>query len=156
MNQGRFGLLGIFVLCLLAQLVAFFLVGSKMWPEDQQALVLKIIAVYSLHLSVILGGIFAQPKGRLEDPPDALAWTAIALAILWNALLIWRSITFVAAKQDSVQDLVRYLDGVSSASSFLVTGALAFFFTKGTEIARGNSESSSPLKSRTTPPPGAA
>jgi hypothetical protein len=30
MNQARFGLLGIFVVCLLAQLIAFFAVGSKM------------------------------------------------------------------------------------------------------------------------------
>jgi len=92
MNQARFGLLGIFVFCLLAQLVAFFSVSHKMWPEELQSLVLTILSIYSVHLTVILGGIFAQPKGPLEDPPASLPWTAVVLALLWNVLLIWRSI----------------------------------------------------------------
>jgi hypothetical protein len=121
MNQTRFGLLGIFTGCLLAQLIAFLSVASKMWPEDLQALILKIVAVYSVHLTVILGGIFAQPKGSLEAPPASLAWTAVALAVLWNV-----------ATQDSAAELIKYIDGVGSSTSFLVTGALAFFFTKGT------------------------
>jgi len=30
------------------------------------------------------------------------------------------------------------LDGIGSASSFLLTGVLAFFFTKGTDIAKSH------------------
>lgn len=131
MNQTRFGLLGIFSGCLLAQLIAFLTVRNKMWPEDLQALILKIVAVYSVHLTVILGGIFAQPKGSLEDPPASLAWTAITLAVLWNVLLVWRSFSFSMATQDSSSELIKYIDGVGSSTSFLLTGALAFFFTKG-------------------------
>jgi hypothetical protein len=142
MNQARFGLLGIFAVCLLAQLIAFFAVGSKMWPEDLQALIFKIVAVYSVHLTVILGGIFAQPKGPLEDPPAPLAWTAITLAVLWNVLLAWRSFAFSMASQDSAPELIKYLDGVGSSTSFLVTGALAFFFTKGTDTAKPPARSS--------------
>jgi hypothetical protein len=142
MNQARFGLLGIFTVCLLAQVIAFLAVGSKMWPEDLQALILKIVAVYSVHLTVILGGIFAQPKGPLEDPPAPLAWTAIALAVLWNVLLAWRSFAFSMASQDSAPELIKYQDGVGSSTSFLVTGALAFFFTKGTENAKPQARSS--------------
>ncbi len=143
MNQARFGLLGIFVLCLVAQLAAFFSVGYKMWPEDLQSLVLKMVTIYSIHLTVILGGIFAQAGGPLDDPPAPLAWTAIAVALLWNALLIWRSISFVKATADSTSELIKYLDGVSSSSSFLVTGALAFFFTKGAGVAKPRVSSSS-------------
>jgi len=150
MNQARFGLLGIFVVCLLVQLIAFFAVGHKMWPEDLQSLVLKILAIYSVHLTVILGGIFAQPKGPLEDPPASLAWTAITLALLWNVLLIGRSIFFSMATQDSVPELIKYLEGVSSSSSFLVTGALAFFFTKGTDIAKSHVGNSSAEDKKTT------
>jgi len=69
MNQARFGLLGIFILFLAVQLVAFFAVANKMWPEDLQALVIKLLGIYSVHLGVILGGIFAQPKGHLKRPP---------------------------------------------------------------------------------------
>jgi len=136
MNQARFGLLAIFVLCLAAQLIAFFAAGHRMWPEELQSLVLKLLAVYSVHLTVILGGIFAQPRGPLEDPPSDIAWTAIALALMWNGLLIWRSLSFSVADQDSVVDLTKYLDNIASASSFLVTGALAFFFTKATQTAK--------------------
>lgn len=136
MNQARFGLLTIFILCLTVQLVAFFAVARKMWPEDLQSLVVKILAIYSVHLTVILGGIFAQPKGPLEDPPATLAWTAISLALLWNVLLMWRSVSFSLATQDSTADLTKYLDSIASASSFLVTGALAFFFTRASQTAK--------------------
>jgi hypothetical protein len=137
MNQARFGLLGIFVLCLAFQVIAFFLVGHKMWPEDLQSLVLKLLAIYSVHLTVVLGGIFAQPSGHLKDPPPSLAWTAICLALLWNALLVWRSLSFSIAPRDSAEDLIKYLEGMASSSSFLVTGALAFFFTRGTQAVEG-------------------
>lgn len=135
MNRARFGLLGIFAFCLAVQVAAFLAVGRRMWPEDLLSLVLKLFAVYSVHLTVILGGIFAQPQGPLEDPPPALAWTAITLALFWNLLLLWRSLSFALATQDSVSELVKYLEGVSSSGSFLVTGTLAFFFTKGTQVA---------------------
>ena len=79
MNLARFVLLVIFVISLVAQLLAFLAVGHKMWPEDLQALVTKLLAVYSVHLSVILGGIFAQSKSQLEDPPAGLTWTALIL-----------------------------------------------------------------------------
>jgi hypothetical protein len=133
MNRVRFGLLAIFILCLSTQLIAFFAVSNKMWPDELQSLVLKILAIYSVQLSVILGGIFARPGGSVEDPSPSLSWTAILLAVLWNALLMWRSIAFSAATKDSVTDLLKYLDGISSAGSFLVTGALAFFFAKGNQ-----------------------
>ena len=144
MNQARFGLLVVFVFCLLLQLLAFLSVGHKMWPEELQALVLKILAIYSIHLTIILAGIFAQPKGSLVNPHTSVTWAALMLSLLWNALLIWRSFSFAWARQDSVQDLMKYLDGVASASSFLVTGALAFFFTRGTEIVPRAPEDSPP------------
>ena len=130
MNQARFGLLAIFVVCLFVQIIAFVTVSQQMWPEDLEVLVLKILAIYSVHLTIILAGIFAQPKGPLDNPPPSITLTAFILSIFWNALLIWRSLAFAWARQDSVQYLTKYLEGVASASSFLVTGALAYFFAK--------------------------
>jgi hypothetical protein len=132
MNRARFGLMGIFLVSLMLQLIAFFLTRNKMWPEELVPLVLKLLGIYSVQLGVILGGIFAQPKAPLAEPPSGLAWTAFVLVAMWNLLLAWRSISFSVAAQDSVTDVIKYLDSIASSSSFLVAGVLAFFFTKGT------------------------
>jgi protein-S-isoprenylcysteine O-methyltransferase Ste14 len=133
MNQARFGLMSIFLASLILQLGAFLAIRSKMWPEDLLNLVLKLLGIYSVQLSVVLAGIFAQPRAGLADPPAGLAWTALLLTTLWNLLLVWRSVSFSVAAQDSVGDLIKYIDTVASASSFLVAGVIAFFFGKGTE-----------------------
>jgi hypothetical protein len=133
MNQARFGLMGIFLACLVLQIGAYFLVRGKMWPEEFLSLLLKLLGIYSVQLGVVLGGIFAQPKAPLAKPPSGLAWTALGLAALWNLLLVWRSISFSLAPSDNVADLTKYLDTISAGSSFLVAGVVAFFFGKGTE-----------------------
>jgi hypothetical protein len=133
MNQARFGLLAIFLGSLVLQLSAFLLVRNRMWPEELLPLVLKLLGIYSVQFGVVLGGIFAQPKVSLSDPPAALAWTALILATLWNVLLVERSLSFSLAQQDSVVGLSNYLDSISSAGSFLVAGVLTFFFGKATQ-----------------------
>lgn len=135
MNQTRFGLMAIFLGSLVLQLGAFLIIRGKMWPEDLLALVLKLFGIYSVQLGVVLGGIFAQPRATQANPPAGLAWTALVLTALWNLLLVWRSISFSVAPQDSVGDLIKYLDTIASGSSFLVAGVIAFFFGKGTEAS---------------------
>lgn len=134
MNQARFGLMGIFLASLVLQLVAIFLTRNRMWPEELLSLVLKLLGIYSVQLGVVLGGIFSQPRGPLAEPPSGLTWTAFTLVTMWNLLLAWRSISFSIAAQDSVSDLIKYLDSIASSSSFLVAGVLTFFFAKGTDV----------------------
>ena len=136
MNGARFVLLSVFIGFLIVQMVALSIVNQKMWPDEFQAAILKVLAVYSVHLTVILGAIFGQTGTQVKDAPAELAWAAILLALLWNLLLGWRAVSFSLASQDSVQNLVKFYDGVSSTSSFLVAGALTFFFTKGAATAR--------------------
>jgi hypothetical protein len=140
MNQARFGLMGVFLVSLILQLGTFFLVRERMWPEEFQGLVLKVLAIYSVQLGVVLGGIFAQPRTPLANPPRGLAWSALLLAALWNMLLLVRSISFGLAAEDSAADLMKYVDGVGSGGAFLVAGVLAFFFGKGTEAAGSTSD----------------
>jgi hypothetical protein len=135
MNQARFGLFGTFLGFFCLQVFAFLEIRQHMWPQDLQTLLLKLLAVYSVPLSVILGGIFGQSRKPLTNPSPAVAWTAIVLAVLWNLLLVWRSISFTLASVDSVSDLVEYLDAIASAGTFLVAGALAFFFTKSAKAS---------------------
>jgi hypothetical protein len=103
---------------------------------DLTNLLTKLLAVYSVHLAVIFGGIFAQQQeGKSPQVPAMALWVAVALAVIWNLLLAWRSITFALAatdpsRDDSVGRLMSYIETISSTSSFLVAGALSFFFTK--------------------------
>jgi hypothetical protein len=140
MNHARFGLMGVFLISLMVQLGAFFLARGRMWPEEFQGLILKVLAIYSVQLGVVLGGIFAQPRTALADPPRGLAWSALLLAGLWNLLLVARSISFSFATEDSATDLMKYIDAIGSGGAFLVAGVLAFFFGKGTGAARSTPE----------------
>lgn len=133
MNQARYGLMGVFCAGLMLQLGALFHVRNAMWPEEFQTVLLRILGIYSAQLGIVLGAIFARPKAPSSNPPAGLAWTALALALFWNLLLAWRTIAFSVSEQDSTTDLIEYFDSIAAGSSFLVAGALAFFFGKSTD-----------------------
>lgn len=133
MNQARLTLIVVFLGSLTIQLVAFFSVSQYMWPEDLQALVLKLLAVYSVHVGVIAGGIFAQSGIRTSKPSTITTVSAILLALMWNGLLISRSSSFVISREDSATSLVEYLKAVADYGSFLVVASVAFFFTRNSE-----------------------
>jgi hypothetical protein len=128
MARVRSTLFIMFLASLALQVIAFFFVRYKMWPEDFQALILRILTIYSVPLAVVLGGIAAQPRDGLAAAPLLPGWAAIVLTALWNLLLIGRSLGFVLAEQDSVASAVSYLDAVASSSSFLVAGVITAFF----------------------------
>jgi hypothetical protein len=137
-NRARGVLIAIFVIGLVAQVAAIALTyrAGAIASGDLLDLIKKLLAVYSVHLAVIFAGIFAQKqRARSARVSGTTFWLAAALALLWNLLLAWRTGVFAAAAydpegEDSVAQLSSYIEGVASASSFLVAGALAFFFTK--------------------------
>jgi WD40 repeat protein len=128
MRRAQYALLGIFTGSLAVHVTAFLAVSRAMWPEDLQQILLTLLAVYSVPLAVILGGLFGRRRQLLKAPPPGLAWTAILLAGGWNSLLLWRSISFSVAGQDSPAQVITYMNAISAAASFLVAGMLAFFF----------------------------
>jgi hypothetical protein len=135
LNLVRFALFAVFMIFMTIQMGSVIAVSHKMWPEDLNALLLKLLGVYSVHLSVILAGIFAQARHkRLRLSPNT-AWSALTVAVLWNLLLAWRTVTFSLAAEDSASEVVTYLDRLATASSFLVAGMLAFFFMKAADSA---------------------
>ena len=107
---------------------------------DVEDLLKRLLAIYSIHFAVILGSLFAKstraPETEQNASDAALAFrVAITLSILWNLMLVWRTVqfgfhAFDTQSQDRTELLASYLDSVASASSFLVAGALAFFFGK--------------------------
>jgi hypothetical protein len=134
-------LIVIFLLGLTIQIALVILSYSEsaIAYNDLVSLLTKLLAVYSIHLSVIFGGIFAQKREtRKRSKPIQLSKAAfglaLVLALIWNLLLLWRSIMFGMAvydvnREDSVGQFLSYIETIASASSFLVAGALAYFFT---------------------------
>lgn len=103
--------------------------------NDLTVFITKLLALYSPQLGVIIGGIFA--KERVERPRRGRASSvfavAVTLAVLWNLLLIWRTMAYSFSRNDELANLLKYLDTVSAASSFLIAGAMAYFFAEKKE-----------------------
>jgi len=134
----RVTLIPIFVLGLVVQAIVVMLAYSKsaIASGDLISLLVKLLAVYAVHFAVIIGCIFAQRHTARPAQVSMIAFLlALTLSLIWNALLVWRSVIFGMAAydvsvEDSVTRLLTYMDSISSAGSWLVAGVLAFFFTK--------------------------
>ena len=102
------------------------------YPDDLTGFLLKLLGIYSVHLTVIIAGIFAQYQREIPPFNDLSVsfWVAFAVSSIWNLLLIVRTMGFVLGSHDSINDVVSYLTTISSAGSFLVAGALTFFFSQ--------------------------
>lgn len=130
LTKARGILASTFLSGLLIQAVAVIYVylNNGVKPDTLKALLIKLLTVYSVHLAIILGGIFGQ-QGR--NKPTGLAFKiALAVSVIWNLLLVWRSVKFGLSAEDSAKELIEYLGDISSASAFLVAGALTYFFSK--------------------------
>lgn len=102
---------------------------------DLVSLLATLLAIYAVHLGVILGAIFGNPKTKIGQPAGTAGPLAIVLAVLWNLLLLFRLALFAAAvfdpgRTDNVDDLISYIQTIGTASSFLVAGSLSFFFAR--------------------------
>lgn len=141
-TRARVVLVSLFLISLIVQAVAIIITYSEeaISNKDLSSLITKLLSVYAVHLAVIFGGIFAQQrnasqKGRSARVPGLAFWLAIVLAVIWNLLLVWRSVVFGMAafdvsSEDNVGHLSNYMDTIASSGSFLVAGALTFFFSK--------------------------
>jgi hypothetical protein len=131
-TRARAMIVSTFVAGLVLQLLAFTLTYLKgeISPKDIGILTAKLLGIYSVQMAVILGGIFGQHKSPRRIVLSLPFRIAFVLSLLWNLLLLWRSVSFYFAANDQTLDLMSYLDIVSGISSFLVVGALAYFFAK--------------------------
>lgn len=130
-------IIGLSVQCL-AVIVAYL--SRAIATPDLVDLLKRLLSIYSIHFAVILGSIFgksspAPATGDSGGEANLAFRVAITLSVLWNLMLIWRTLlfgfdAFDTHSTDRTDFLASYLDAVASASSFLVAGALAFFFRK--------------------------
>src|SRR5262249_18481239 len=105
----------------------------SIWPEELRDLAVKLSAIYAGPAGVTVGAVFAKRKVERKDFSSSQAWTAVALAVLWNLVSVSRSLSFALSGADKVADLIRYLDLVPGIGSFLVTSLLAYFFGRDPE-----------------------
>lgn len=131
-GQARFSLVIIFLSAFTVQAIALVTTYARGLTRSEELLtmLLKLLAVYSIHGGVIAGGVFGKSGAKNVRALAVPARVALILAALWNLLLVWRPVAFAMTVNDSPKDVIAYLDGVASASSFLVVGALAYFFSK--------------------------
>lgn len=129
----RAAIVGIFLSFLSAGAAAFAVVRmrGRIYDDELQDALLKLLSIYAVHLAVVFGAVFAQPKRKETASISRLtAAVSLGVALLWNILLSWRTFAFAFVPEDSLTAVIKYMDGVSAASSFLVTGMLAFIFTR--------------------------
>ena len=135
-NKARVMLLVPFLGSLIIHILAIMTVyqAGAIYRDDLTTLLPKVLTIYSVHLAVIFGGIFGQQARRGKQVPATAFWIALTVTLLWNLLLVWRSISFALIAfnmgEDRINDYLAYLDIVSSTGAFLVVGALAYFFSK--------------------------
>lgn len=104
--------------------------SGKIYVDDAQKLFVETLVLYSVPVGTIVGGIFGKGLQSKAAAPTNAFWAALILAILWNLLLLWRVLAFALADEDIVSGLISDLKTSSTASMFLVSGALAYFFSK--------------------------
>jgi hypothetical protein len=141
LNRPRAILVMIFLAGVVISLASVFVTYAKavIASGDVVSLLLKMLEIYAIPFAIILGGIFARPSAPEPTPEESQRtsafWVAACLAALWNCLILSRCLLFLHASfepqsGDNVQMFNSYLDEISKGSSFLVAGALSYFFAK--------------------------
>lgn len=103
---------------------------GAIYADTLKDIVVRLLVTYAMPLGTIVGGVYGQ-RDAVGAPSSAQAfWVALIVALLWNLLLVVRIVVFGFAKEDDAAALIAYFNDVSTASVFLVTGTLAFYFAR--------------------------
>jgi hypothetical protein len=127
----RFALILVYIASFALSLVSIFVsfAMGHIYQDDLKTLILKLLAVYSVPLGTIAGGLVGR-RGRQASLQPSAGLFALVLGSLWSLLIVGRCIVFIVApdESDSVSDLLDYLGPVSSGGAFLVSASLSNFF----------------------------
>jgi hypothetical protein len=123
--------------CLILQLlgVVWLWLQHAPYPDDASQVVIALLKIYPVPMGVILAGIFARritPEGFLAHLPFLIA---LAVSAIWNLLLIGRTAAFVFAPTDSRSGYIGQVEGLVGSATFLVAGAIAYFFATRPGVA---------------------
>lgn len=128
---------GIFLAGLLCNCVAVLLTYARgsIFADDLRAMLQLLLAEYSAPLAIVIAGIFGQAPAEKRRLAGTF-WFAIAVSIVWNLFLLWGASALLIsslgseAKEGAVDDFSSYVRTISSSATFLVSGALTYFFVK--------------------------
>lgn len=132
LTRARIILVSVFLIFFVIQIssIIFVFCKGEIYAHEMLKILLRLLVIYSVHFAIIVGGIFGQhASGELQAPRYAF-WIALFLSVIWNGLLCWRPIFFCWSINDTSANLLDYMNNVGSYSSFLIAGALSFFFAK--------------------------
>jgi hypothetical protein len=122
------------LLCNSATVLIAYARGS-IFADNLRAMLETLLAVYSGPLAIVIAGFFGQ-VGRDMTPIASTFWFAIAVAVIWNLFLLWGGMDFLASsfgsepKESAIEDFSSFISTISSSATFLVSGALTYFFVK--------------------------
>ncbi|MEM1352344.1 MAG: hypothetical protein AAGF27_08360 [Pseudomonadota bacterium] len=122
--------------CFLVSLVLILLMllwlhsTGGLYPEDVVTLMTQVLGLYATPFGVILGGMFARKDKPQPKHAGVLFLVAIALVVIWNLLILWRTAVFVLATDGQASSFAAELTQLANASLFLVSGMLAYYFAK--------------------------
>jgi hypothetical protein len=125
--KARVSLFSLFVASLLLQVVAIEAAFQKghIYSAERSNLIFILVQVYSVHLAIIIGGIFSASLARTSNAtkrtPGYLFCIAVVLVFIWNSFLVGPSLTFGFMGKGTDTDLADYLRQVATYSSWLVT-----------------------------------
>lgn len=128
-------LAGLFVTVLVLQLLTVFVAYGKgaIYADDVPSLIGAVLGAYGAPMGIILGAYFGARHDVAREVDRRTVAVAVALASIWNLLLLVRSLMFALSAEDDLSEYSAYLAEVSSASMFLVAGALTYVFVKRSE-----------------------
>jgi hypothetical protein len=137
-TSARKSLTAIFLAGLVVQAAIFFdLVRlHALSPREGWPLLKTLALVYSVPLTVIIGGVFAPQEAPRSRPGSFTFWFAFGVSVIWNLLLVVPVILYFYNPNGMPADVEVALKNNSSSYNFLVAGALTYFFASHTQPAQ--------------------
>jgi hypothetical protein len=124
-------LLGGFTANLLFAALALF--GGIIYVKNLAEILVALVAAYSPNLALLLGALKAESETKEQAAKDSFRVAVISI-VLWNLLLVARTVWFASTawtqSEDSVTSVVEFWAVVGGTASIFVTGPLAFYLAK--------------------------
>ncbi|MDR6943789.1 hypothetical protein [Mucilaginibacter pocheonensis] len=106
-----------------------FLQG-KIYADELGEILISFIKIYSIHISILFtGSFFTHLENKEKKISSKILWVSLTLVCLWNAILITSCFILTQVSPPaSYKGVIDFQEKIASASSFLITGILSYFF----------------------------